>query len=313
MRHYTSDKNVDLKRLVPIFFDGSEALCKGSDDDFLICLLKSGTTEVRINETKYVITAPTLICLNDEQTIEPLKTHEISAKSIYFDPTFINRNMTKQTIRSARYAEIADVHDYFLLEPFMKSDSNYGYFINLSPDLLQRTDLLFDECSAELGTQSDWYWPCRVRSYFIELLHVLERLYFNKNRTATPHKFDYQIPLGFEDIGDILMFININYQNKLSLDEISHQFSTSRSNINRRFKRVTGLTVFDYITEYRLFIASSMLRFTELSVEEISARVGFTYSNNFISCFKSRYGMPPNKFRSYTVDLRKTGQAPAIH
>lgn len=305
--HETPDRLPGSVRQVAIFCESTDTLRKADNDEFFVCLVREGMARVRIDDVETLLCAPAVLCLNERQTAETLQPHSLAVRSIYFDPTFLNRNMTKETIRSSDYAALADRHDYFLLSPFLKNENGGGLFPDPEPDAFARLDMLFRQCEAETQAQPDWYWSCRARSYFIELLLILERMVFDRGGQSGGSRPQpaYSVPSGCEDIGAVMNFLGLHYAEALTLSDIAARFHRSRSGLSRRFKMVTGQTLFDYLTEYRLQVAASMLRFTSLSVEEISARVGFAYATNFIVTFKNRFGATPNRFRSRAVALRK--------
>jgi AraC-like DNA-binding protein len=66
---------------------------------------------------------------------------------------------------------------------------------------------------------------------------------------------------------------------------------------SRKFKEVVGTGFRDYVNFVRLGGAASLLRTTQLSIQEISRRCGFNSANYFGDAFRSAYGISPREFR----------------
>ena len=66
----------------------------------------------------------------------------------------------------------------------------------------------------------------------------------------------------------------------------------------KKFRSHFGCTVNDYINTRRVEEALGLLEKTDLSIEEISERIGFTSASYFSRIFKQKMGMPPMRFRT---------------
>ncbi len=63
------------------------------------------------------------------------------------------------------------------------------------------------------------------------------------------------------------------------------------------FKRIFGTTIGEYILKQRISQAKSLLRFSDLSIDEIAARCGFADGGYFIKVFKKEEKITPAKYR----------------
>ena len=91
--------------------------------------------------------------------------------------------------------------------------------------------------------------------------------------------------------------INANLSASLSVEEIAKNSNISKNTLYRGFKKEFGMTVRDYITQKRMETAEKLLKNTDLSIEEIADKVGFSTSAYFGSVFKKSKGISPLKFR----------------
>ena len=62
-------------------------------------------------------------------------------------------------------------------------------------------------------------------------------------------------------------------------------------------KKYVGKSFIEYLTDVRLDRAVYYLKETNLSVEEISAEIGYAGQTGFYQVFKNRYDMTPGEFR----------------
>ncbi|WP_373057965.1 substrate-binding domain-containing protein [Zunongwangia sp. H14] len=82
-----------------------------------------------------------------------------------------------------------------------------------------------------------------------------------------------------------------------SVEDLAHHLRISRSQLYRKVKAILGISISDYITQFRLERAKSMLVKSNLSVSEIAYKNGFSSPNYFSTAFKGKYGSSPVYFR----------------
>lgn len=93
-------------------------------------------------------------------------------------------------------------------------------------------------------------------------------------------------------------FIRKNYQNEmLSVKDISEHVFLSSSYLCTMFKNETGKTLNQYITEYRIEKAKSMLKDSRYKIAEISSKVGYSDGNYFGKTFKKLVDLSPSEYR----------------
>jgi AraC-like DNA-binding protein len=90
-----------------------------------------------------------------------------------------------------------------------------------------------------------------------------------------------------------------------TIDAIGNQVGLSRSALHERFVELIGLPPMQYLAQWRMQLASRMLRESQASVLSIALRVGYESEAAFGRAFKRMVGMPPAAWR------RRQGQAGA--
>ena len=90
-----------------------------------------------------------------------------------------------------------------------------------------------------------------------------------------------------------------------SVDEIARQIGISRVQLYRKVKALIGYNVNDYILTVRLHKAKFLLMNEDLSISEISFKVGFSSQAYFSTVFKSKFCVTPKSFKEKDV-IKKT-------
>ncbi|MDO4743217.1 MAG: AraC family transcriptional regulator [bacterium] len=94
------------------------------------------------------------------------------------------------------------------------------------------------------------------------------------------------------DIMNILEYINGHLEDDLSLEKITNRFYISRSHINRKFKKIIGTTVKQYILTKRLLLAKELLQGGEHPTK-VYLKCGFNDYCTFFRSYKTRFGISP--------------------
>jgi TolB-like protein/AraC-like DNA-binding protein/Tfp pilus assembly protein PilF len=97
-------------------------------------------------------------------------------------------------------------------------------------------------------------------------------------------------------LSQVTAIVEKNISNeKFGVSELADEMNMSRSNLLRKVKKVTKLSVSQMISQIRLKRSMEMLRKSSLNVSEVSHQVGFSSTSYFIKCFREYYGYPPGE------------------
>ena len=94
-------------------------------------------------------------------------------------------------------------------------------------------------------------------------------------------------------------FINENLSEDLSIRNISQNIHVSKSVLYKSFRGCFHCTVGEYINARRVEKSMEMLKKTNLSIEEISQKVGFASAAYYSKIFKKIKGEPPLKYKKH--------------
>lgn len=86
------------------------------------------------------------------------------------------------------------------------------------------------------------------------------------------------------------------------VNALAEAMHLSRGQLGRKVKALRGVTPVEYIRDFRLRHAASLIQRGDLSVQEVMQRCGMTDPANFYRRFKDKYGMPPTAYRESCDD-----------
>lgn len=102
----------------------------------------------------------------------------------------------------------------------------------------------------------------------------------------------------FAVIERVKQYVEQHYEEKITLQVVAKEMYVNASYLSNLFSEVTGVNYSDYVTGVRVRNAKRLLRTTDLSVEEISRRTGFSDSKYFSKVFKRVAGRTPRSYRN---------------
>lgn len=102
-------------------------------------------------------------------------------------------------------------------------------------------------------------------------------------------------------IREALSFVEQNFQNDISIEDIAAFCNLNRSYFGRIFRESVGKSPQEFLISYRMTKAAELLKLTRLPIRDISNAVGYPSQLHFSRAFKKMYGIPPRQWR----DLNK--------
>jgi transcriptional regulator GlxA family with amidase domain len=99
-------------------------------------------------------------------------------------------------------------------------------------------------------------------------------------------------------VGPALSLLHTRPAHDWTVAELARAVATSKTVLIDRFNLLLGRPPIHYLTEWRLNLASGLLRTTESGVAEIAGRVGYTSEEAFSRAFKRAHGKSPAHWRA---------------
>ncbi len=268
---------------------------------FLLIILTKGKLEFKVGDEKVIATAPSFLCFDESE--DPLIVSKSKAvyTCVYFHPKFLNINMTFELLRSKKYDDIATTHDMFMLKPFIDKT----YVIPIVDTQVEKIEHSAEYMTKELEEQRDWYWSCRGRSYFMEIIIALERMYGLIGYGLSHQKSDNTPIINNPKLRDAVLFIEGHYSENITLSDISVNARINHTSLTALMKEELGCTAIEYLMKYRITVSKKQLAFTEVPIKDVANIVGFKTVQHFNRLFKEHTGTTPAEYRKSAVQRRK--------
>jgi transcriptional regulator GlxA family with amidase domain len=120
---------------------------------------------------------------------------------------------------------------------------------------------------------------------------------FERNSQSPFMIFNAQKDHEDEEIKKAQTFIEKNYSDKISVDDLATLVGLSRRNLERRFRKVTYNSIVEYIQRVRIEAAKMSLERNRENVNEAMYKAGYTDNKAFRSTFKKITGLSPIEYR----------------
>ncbi|WP_255452143.1 AraC family transcriptional regulator [Sporosarcina sp. ANT_H38] len=204
----------------------------------------------------------------------------------------------------AFFVKIPSDHCYYL-----PSDSNEWEFIHIT--LLGEEALrCYEGITADVGhiLKLDLY--STPISTILEILRKVANNKLNDAYEASSFAYSFLMELQRcilnnnkndewpDSISSATTFIENNYADPITLDDIVEASGLSKYHFARVFNKTIDATPIQYLTNIRIDKAIDLLKDKKLTIDEIALKVGFSNGNYFGKVFRSSLGTSPGEYRS---------------
>lgn len=168
-----------------------------------------------------------------------------------------------------------DLWQYLHFKPINPSDDKMeGYLMDLLHELI-----LHDKASAYI-----------CHGLLMRIFHLLSSAYDISLSSEMQKRMNWLL---YEEI---ISYIRLNYKD-ISIKRLSDHFHFHEDYFNRMLKSKTGMTYTQYVQSIRLSEAERLLLHTDLTIDDIASRVGYSNKGYFYKIFVDKNHMTPSKFR----------------
>ncbi|WP_339697781.1 helix-turn-helix domain-containing protein [uncultured Roseivirga sp.] len=152
-----------------------------------------------------------------------------------------------------------------------------------------------------------------ANSYWNLLLYILEKYtdrdtailaskYFaidiDRNSQSSFAIFNGQKDHNDEAVSLAQQYLEENFQEKISVDDVADHVAVSRRSFERRFKQATGNTVLEYLQRIKIEAAKRSFESSRKNINEVMFDVGYTDTKAFRNVFKKITGLTPIEYRN---------------
>ncbi|MDT8717505.1 helix-turn-helix transcriptional regulator [Clostridium sp. 19966] len=266
-------------------------------NEYILYIIKSGELYIQEGIKEYHLTKGDILLL--EPNIEHYGYKEAVCHYYYFH--FKHPKITSVTNRSSE--EISkllmdkrknSLHSEYLSET---SDTEPEFYFPKYYHYKDENELI----SLLVNADSDYYQKYEgykriVSLKFLEILIKISRDYTTGQiENSQPH-----FSKAFVKCRNIQHYLNSNYQNKITSEDIEQSFEANYDYLNRVFQKMTGYTILNYLNILRINRAKDLFDTTPLKVSEVGYLVGVDDPYYFSKLFKKITKMTP----SYYIKLK---------
>lgn len=132
------------------------------------------------------------------------------------------------------------------------------------------------------------------------LINAREIIYKKRNvisqKTDLENAVDISLDPLIKDttVLEMIDYIKNNYQEKISISDLSKDLAYSESMLNRKFKKEVHITFNEYLNRYRINKAVDLLKNSDYNITEIAYMCGYSSAKYFARVFKKYLGMSPS-------------------
>lgn len=159
--------------------------------------------------------------------------------------------------------------------------------------------------SIELDIENGGYEAGKLLHQFIEKKIVTPVDIIIKPVRIVPRASTERFAVSDKYIEQLLHYIDNNYRNPLSIDDLIRLVPFSRRILEKKFKKETDTSIYQYIQELRIDKFAELLVTTDLPLVEAAARTGFTDYKNISRIFVKAKKMTPLQYRKQFTPKNK--------
>ncbi len=177
------------------------------------------------------------------------------------------------------------------------SKEYYRYFSKTSepaflpehyPEMKDKLDSLLD-----VNTHSDLSAEIASSRLIVDLLSLILQEITNNREEHGAAK---------QKLMEVRQYLDEHFTEKFSLDELSERFFISKYHLSREFKSHFGITPNLYVIAKRITMVKKLLRFSDLTLEEIAVKCGFYDTSYMNRQFKKSEGISASDFRKKWIN-----------
>lgn len=251
--------------------------------EFEIALIKSGEGVYNIRGKNYAFSEGDIFIIsgNEPHCITYMNPQaEFHLMNVQFEPRFI-------------WSAENSGSDIGLLKVFFERNEIFENRLSADNPATPEIRTLLSEMESE-AVGKRYHYELMIQMLLIKTLITLSRSYDYVTNDKPNFGISKQALNGIEHS---MLFINENLDIDLTLDDVAKEAGMNRSYFCTVFKRLNGVSPWEYITVKRIEKATELIKTTDDAVLDIACRCGFNNTSNFNRAFKKVTGHVPKHYR----------------
>ena len=131
---------------------------------------------------------------------------------------------------------------------------------------------------------------CYLKQLIIQMLRLDNSQFHSKPTTHMQQTYENEL------LNDILLYIDDNIYEKISVSTLCEHFCISTSMLHSLFRKNMNNTAKNYINELKLSKSKELIRNSTHTLSEISEMLGFSSIHYFSKKFKSYFNISPTEY-----------------
>ncbi|MCM3654397.1 AraC family transcriptional regulator [Metabacillus litoralis] len=148
-------------------------------------------------------------------------------------------------------------------------------------------NFVISECMSQIVQMAE---KANVNEHFISM--NIHKIMYGLNE-ITHETTDIQEKV----IKQAMAYIESHFNEEIKLKDLAYYVNLTPFHFSRVFKKYTGYSPYEYIINYRINYAKTLLQNTTTSIKEISIESGFNNDTHFMTTFKKHTNLTPKQFR----------------
>ena len=265
-----------------------------SHDFIEISYVISGRGIHILGDDSYTVSTGDLFVISGDVTHGFFPLDKVTKPPVVYNVVFTSGFLDENDIDSAEFKELSHSSLLQASVPDNIESLSAKPYISFSGVRYDEIGNIFEKMHKEYRFRKKGY--CDIlRAHLVELIvkilrFMLEPAELNDSFANISEKHRKMIEYAIN-------YINRNYPEDISLDELSLQIGISKSHFSRIFKMATGQNYINYLMNVRIEEACRLLRTSEYNISDIALMSGFKDIKHFYEIFRRYTGMTPKEYR----------------
>ena len=262
-------------------FEGRYVRCHWHDD-LEIVIVKKGQVHYQIQEKSYILKEGEGIVINSDvpHSAIPYMDTQVELLTIIVQPVFLYDNPGSDIAVNC-------------FQPFLYNQALPCVVLKPSgrEDNWERKLLELLNRAGEYYFSKSPFFELKIKSLLTETFYEL--------LLHCSHGAERFVPANQENLRRLrilLEYLHANYQKPFSLGELAEKLHFSKEFCSRFFKQMTGRTITEYLTDYRISQSIPLLLDGRYSISQIAEQTGFSNPSRYAKAFRLHMGTSPKDY-----------------